>query len=142
MSNGHYSILLYSFDTLGEKHFYEHDKREHRRSQKGDSVRNAANHLSGCNSSYPPLGCQIPLDRCAMYDHQDWEGESGKMADIYHNSFITIAATSADSPKTGCFSASPTSELKLGSVYAQLIHHFPNSPTDNGSTRFPLLTRA
>jgi hypothetical protein len=75
-------------------------------------------------------------------DRQDWEGESGKMADVYHNSFITIAATSADSPKTGCFSASPTSRLELGSVYAQLIHHFPNSPIDDGSSRFPLLTRA
>ena len=75
-------------------------------------------------------------------DRQDWERESGKMANVYHNSFVTLAATSAGSPKAGCFATTPASRVELNSVYAQLIHHFPNSPADDRSSRFPLLTRA
>jgi hypothetical protein len=62
------------------------------------------------------------------------------MASIYHNSWLTIAATCADSPKAGRFST--CSRVEIDSVCVQLIRHFPNSPTDDRSNRFPLLTRA
>ncbi|PMD37159.1 HET-domain-containing protein [Hyaloscypha variabilis F] len=73
-------------------------------------------------------------------DYQDWEREAGRMAIIYQNSFVTIAATSASSPNAGLFSSS--SKVKLGSVHAQLIHHFPNSVADDKKKGFPLLKRA
>ena len=72
-------------------------------------------------------------------DHQDWEREAGKMANIYHNSFITISATAAVSPQAGLFSNS--SAIKLDSVSAQLIHHFPNDKNDHQAHRFPVLSR-
>ncbi|PMD21795.1 HET-domain-containing protein [Hyaloscypha hepaticicola] len=72
-------------------------------------------------------------------DHQDWEREAGKMANIYHNSFITISATAAVSPRAGLFTTS--SAIKLDSVSVQLIHHFPNTMMDDGAHRFPVLSR-
>ncbi|OTA90533.1 hypothetical protein M434DRAFT_390302, partial [Hypoxylon sp. CO27-5] len=36
-------------------------------------------------------------------DKNDWQIESAKMADIYQNSYISLAATSSDSTTTGCF---------------------------------------
>ncbi|KAE9364691.1 HET-domain-containing protein [Stipitochalara longipes BDJ] len=73
-------------------------------------------------------------------DYQDWEKEAGEMATVYQNSFMTIAATSAKSPHDGLFSTS--SRVELESVYAQLIHHFPNSVADGKGEVFPLLSRA
>lgn len=72
-------------------------------------------------------------------DHQDWEREAGKMANIYHNSFITISATAAVSPQAGLFSTS--SAIKLDSVSAQLIHHFPTDMNNHRAHRFPVLSR-
>lgn len=37
-------------------------------------------------------------------DPADWQAESAKMADIYQNSYITLAATSASNGNAGCFS--------------------------------------
>jgi hypothetical protein len=73
-------------------------------------------------------------------DYEDWERQAGRMATIYQNSFITIAATSAISPNAGLFSSSE--KFELGSVYVQLIHHFPNSVTNDEKEVFPLLKRA
>jgi Heterokaryon incompatibility protein (HET) len=73
-------------------------------------------------------------------DRQDWEREAAKMAAIYHNSFLTIAATAAASPMAGLFCTH--AQINISSVSVQLVHHFPNSPTDDTSNRFPLLGRA
>lgn len=61
------------------------------------------------------------------------------MANIYNNSFITISATAAVSPQAGLFSTS--SAIKLNSVSAQLIHHFPIDMNDHRAHRFPVLSR-
>jgi len=43
---------------------------------------------------------------CIIQDSvEDWEVESSRMADIYRNSYLTIAATSAKDSKEGCFVA-------------------------------------
>lgn len=34
----------------------------------------------------------------------DWERESARMADIYQNSFLTLAATASSNGMGGCFS--------------------------------------
>ncbi|RSM00053.1 hypothetical protein CEP52_009355 [Fusarium oligoseptatum] len=36
-------------------------------------------------------------------DHEDWKRECGKMARIYRNSYLTVAATWANSATGGCF---------------------------------------
>jgi hypothetical protein len=73
-------------------------------------------------------------------DHQDWEREAGAMANIYHDSFITISASAATSPQGGLFSTNTS--INLGSVNVQLIHHFPNDVNDDRADRFPILSRA
>jgi hypothetical protein len=35
-------------------------------------------------------------------DQQDWEIESSKMGDIYHNSYLTISATASENSQGGC----------------------------------------
>ncbi|KAN0099783.1 HET domain containing protein [Hyaloscypha variabilis] len=76
-------------------------------------------------------------------DHADWEREAGKMANIYEYSFLTIAATCAESPEAGLFSnPSKYQEVELDAVRAQLINHFPNSPMRDTSNQFPLLGRS
>jgi hypothetical protein len=72
-------------------------------------------------------------------DYKDWERQAGRMAIIYQNS-LTIAATSAVSPYAGLFSSS--AKVEGGSVYVQLIHHFPNFAADDEKEVFPLLKRA
>ena len=44
----------------------------------------------------------------AQDDPDDWERESAKMADIYQNSFLTLAATASSSGMGGCFSDQTT----------------------------------
>ena len=36
-------------------------------------------------------------------DRKDWHSEAAKMADVYQNSFLTVAATRADNDASGCF---------------------------------------
>lgn len=45
-------------------------------------------------------------------DEEDWDAESVKMAAIYENSYLTIAATAATDGTKGC-STIPDSEVKL-----------------------------
>jgi hypothetical protein len=45
-------------------------------------------------------------------DKADWKAESAKMASIYENSWLTIAATTAPNGAYGCFSV-PSSEARL-----------------------------
>lgn len=46
-------------------------------------------------------------------NREDWERESSKMASVYENAFITIAATSASSGKAGCLGARPIATHRL-----------------------------
>jgi hypothetical protein len=74
---------------------------------------------------------------CILQDsEEDWQTESGKMADIYNNSFVTVAATGARNPHDMLFSTSPN--LSFGSVHCRIIRHFPYWPTADA---FPLLER-
>jgi hypothetical protein len=53
---------------------------------------------------------------CITQDSKkEWEQESGKMADIYSNSFVTIAAVAPKDSRGGCFSKStPDKCLRIG----------------------------
>ena len=74
-------------------------------------------------------------------DHADWKRESGRMVDVYRNSYLTVAATGADSANGGCF-ATLESGVDIGPVKMRAIRHFPSTATIGSSTSFPLLTRA
>ena len=51
---------------------------------------------------------------CIIQDSApDWQTESSKMADIYQNSLLTIAATSSPDFRGGCFAADQTSDICL-----------------------------
>ncbi|KAK4160520.1 heterokaryon incompatibility protein-domain-containing protein [Cladorrhinum sp. PSN259] len=41
----------------------------------------------------------------------DWQVESSKMADIYHNSYVTLAAVSSADFRGGCFSSNKTGDM-------------------------------
>lgn len=77
-----------------------------------------ASHLSGIPLAVLPktFGDAVTLTRnlglrylwidslCIIQDsREDWQIESSKMADIYHNSFLTIAAISSPDSRGGCF---------------------------------------
>lgn len=70
----------------------------------------------------------------------DWNRESVRMADIYCNSFLTIAALSADSVYRGCFNT-PKDGIKMGPVMTFGMDHFPTDPEVELYSDFPLLTR-
>ncbi|OCL08305.1 HET-domain-containing protein [Glonium stellatum] len=90
-------------------------------------------------------------------DIDDWRRESAKMASIYQNSYITIAATKSADDHGGCYStASPfdldypltmklsekVSQATLLQVYVrEKILHFDDMQDVNASTAYPLLTR-
>ena len=75
------------------------------------------------------LGAQyIWIDRfCIVQDDPaDWEMESSKMAAIYANAFLTIAASRAHNSTEGCFSCSRVAYRKIdieisGGIYAPLF---------------------
>ncbi|KAK4032264.1 heterokaryon incompatibility protein-domain-containing protein [Parachaetomium inaequale] len=75
-------------------------------------------------------------------DNANWERESGRMVDVYRNSYLTVAATWADSAHGSCFKASEQDVVDLGSVTMRRIHHFPQTATPKLSIHFPLLSRA
>lgn len=88
-------------------------------------------------------------------DREDWQIESAKMADIYQNSYLTIAATSSNSGSMGCFSnqsmAYQHEERQLevqstaGQVYRILVRHqlshWVVPPTLLSRRENPLLSR-
>lgn len=74
-------------------------------------------------------------------DHEDWKRECGNMANIYRNSYVTIAAASAKSANGGCFS-SPDPGVAIGPVMMRKVPHFPYTPVPEDSADFPILTRA
>lgn len=86
-------------------------------------------------------------------DREDWQIESAKMADIYQNSYLTLAATSSESGSMGCFSKQSIAyqELQLevqsteGQVYQILVRrqmpHWVVPPTLLSRLENPLLSR-
>ena len=87
----------------------------------------------------------------------DWRKESARMASIYQNSYITIAATKSANDHGGCFSAaspldidyplSTKSSDKLSErtphrIYVrEKVLHFDDTQDLNSSTAYPFLTR-
>jgi hypothetical protein len=83
-------------------------------------------------------------------DTHDWEVESSKMAAIYQNSFITLAATAARSDSDGCFMDTPNirAEYELSALeesepilVREKLHHWEPAQTEASMQRDPLLTR-
>ncbi|KAM5361186.1 hypothetical protein ACJZ2D_013268 [Fusarium nematophilum] len=74
-------------------------------------------------------------------NHDDWKRECGNMANIYCNSYLTLAATWANSANGGCF-ATPKPGVVIGPIMMHGIDHFPNRAIPKHSADFPLLTRA
>jgi len=72
----------------------------------------------------------------------DWKRESDRMANIYRNSYLTVAAAWTDTANGGCFVV-PEPGVVVGSVLARRMNHFPKSPSQlQDPVDFPLLTRA
>jgi len=77
---------------------------------------------------------------CIIQDSTvDWEKESGRMAEVYSNSFLTIAATRAANPDESCFNARPGPTVD--SVHVQHARPFPNTQSAETTRSFPLLGR-
>lgn len=86
-------------------------------------------------------------------DREDWQIESAKMADIYQNSYLTLAATSSESGSMGCFSKQSISyqdrQLEVqsteGQVYRIMVRrqmpHWVVPPTLLSRRENPLLSR-
>ncbi|KLU81039.1 hypothetical protein MAPG_00134 [Magnaporthiopsis poae ATCC 64411] len=70
----------------------------------------------------------------------DWTTESARMAHVYQNSYLTIAAAWGESVLDGCFR---DRELitQIGSVRVQKISHFPSGAALRYRHDFPLLER-
>jgi len=87
-------------------------------------------------------------------DIKDWEIESAKMADIYSNSYLTIAATHSPNGEGGLFQDTPDVEVSGTTPYGEpyrlffrerIDHHLENSNLEGEqptSAHYPLLTRA
>jgi len=79
-------------------------------------------------------------------DALDWERESGIMASIYENSYVTVSATHSPNSHTGCFSSRPffsstdSSNGQRHHIYArpQIVH--PNNTVWKFHT-LPLMNR-
>ncbi|RSM18499.1 hypothetical protein CDV31_002635 [Fusarium ambrosium] len=74
-------------------------------------------------------------------DHEDWKRECGNMASIYRNSYLTVAATWANSATGGCF-ITPDPGVVTGPIMMRKVSHFPFIPTLENLEDFPILTRA
>lgn len=77
-------------------------------------------------------------------DNEDWKKEAGKMAQIYSNSWLTVAATAASGPQQSLFRARNMTKVQENgvSMKVQVKRHFPNSPRINDPQAiFPLLKR-
>ena len=78
---------------------------------------------------------------CILQDsEEDWQREAGRMAKIYRNSYLTIAAAGASSPYDGLFVA--RTRFTVGSVQCHVVDHSPiGTATNVNSPKFPLLQR-
>ncbi|KAI3325777.1 HET-domain-containing protein [Xylariaceae sp. AK1471] len=84
-------------------------------------------------------------------DADDWERESAQMASIYHNAYLTLAATRSSSGADGLFTTTPDFEVSGTTptgedyylIFRQKIEHEPEfNWIAHTITRFPLMTRA
>jgi len=76
---------------------------------------------------------------CIIQDStEDWKREAGRMAAIYRNSFLTIAAAGAANPQPGLFAHRQVSVTDC--VQPHIVDH-PPSPEKPPSTSFPLSSR-
>lgn len=91
---------------------------------------------------------------CIMQnDPEDWQDQSAKMADIYQNSYINLAATASDCGSSGCFPKTSRAYKERyletpntrGGYYQilirQVISHWAVSPTLLSKSENPLLSR-
>lgn len=78
-------------------------------------------------------------------DKRDWEVESSKMADVYQNSYITLAATTSNDGNGGCYSVNhqPVQEFHLTSdiLVREKISHWQAPLTRFLTSAYPLLSR-
>lgn len=81
---------------------------------------------------------------------KDWEVESSRMADVYQNAYLTLAATAASNGSEGCFSVKRKSvkevqlHLKNGDcsiMVREKVKHWRARSTNVSMQPFPLLTR-
>lgn len=84
---------------------------------------------------------------CIVQDDQlDWELESHKMATIYRNAYLTIAATSSSGDSGGCYSSGSDldKDYEVGTdMYVrEKPAHFDSMQHHSISSPFPLLSRA
>jgi len=89
---------------------------------------------------------------CIIQDQpSDWEVESAKMADIYQNSYITLAATASKDGMGGLYPdthTAATAECELytngptGIRVRKKVRHWTWPPTKASSELYPLLSRA
>lgn len=81
-------------------------------------------------------------------DPLDWQEQAAQMANIYQNSYITLAATSSLNNESGCFWNSDTSfekEFQVESenlVVRRKMKHWERLWASNSAAIFPLLSRA
>jgi hypothetical protein len=74
---------------------------------------------------------------CIIQDSkEDWQREAAKMADIYHQSYLTIAASWAPCGNVGLFKQTPVLEV-LGTIARPAIRHIHDD-----ASHFPLMGRA
>ncbi|KAK1754203.1 HET-domain-containing protein [Echria macrotheca] len=77
---------------------------------------------------------------CIIQDcKEDCDKESARMAEVYSNSFLTIAATRAANPDESLFST--RGGCTTASVRVQHFRHFPNTQSAKNTQNFPLLSR-
>ncbi|KAK3371060.1 hypothetical protein B0T24DRAFT_705834 [Lasiosphaeria ovina] len=62
------------------------------------------------------------IARALGVQYDDWQREAGRMADVYRNSYLTMAATWGNSPETGCFSK-PSDGVRHGTVMMYATEH-------------------
>ena len=134
---GNYCALSYCWGT---------DTQYHVTTTRG----NLESHLNGIDIERLPKTCQdaIIITRavgvrylwvdalCIIQgDHDDWVKESSRMADVYQNAHLVIAASGASNPGEGCFSP-----LRRGPTTSIAIPHYDSSGCRNGSISVALTT--
>lgn len=81
-------------------------------------------------------------------DRDDWQREAAKMANIYSNAYLTIAATRAADGEEGLFTPTPNYELSGKTPQGEdfylifrkrMVHNYTNTNLDHG---WPLFSRA
>ncbi|AEO56953.1 hypothetical protein MYCTH_2109422 [Thermothelomyces thermophilus ATCC 42464] len=74
-------------------------------------------------------------------DDADWKRESGRMADVFRTSYLTVALTWAVSANDGCFAPPVYRETHIAPFAMELVPHFSQQATVKNSSHFPVLAR-